>query len=330
MTAVGLITPTYSPDLERCALLCESVDRYVTSFSRHYLIVPDDELALFATFNGGRRIVMPLSEVLPSWLKPLPRFIERNRRRYWWSMRAKPVSGWHVQQFAKIATACLIPEVVSCLLDSDVVFFQPFDAAATGQNNRLPLFFRPREVTEETTLHAAWVRSTHRLLGLETPTFPADDFIGHIIFWNQSAVKAMIARIERVTGRDWIAALCQAHKISEYILYGCFVRNSPSLLREHILTAESPCLSYWESNPLDEAALERLLYSAVDNYVAFSAQSISGTPVPSIRAVLRRMPERNGAATDRLAPSRGLEKLFHTADPLSQSVNSEANTAKFA
>ncbi len=330
MTAVGLITPTYSLDLERCTLLCESVDRYVTSFSHHYLIVPDEELEMFAKFNGGRRLVMPLSEVLPAWLRPLPRFILRKRRRYWWSVRAKPVSGWHVQQFAKIAMACRVPEAVSCVLDSDVVFFRPFDASATDHNNRLPLFVRPREVTEDAPSHASWVRSTHRLLGLATPTFPADDFIGHIIFWNQRAVLAMIARIEQITGRDWIAALCHEHKISEYMLYGSFVSDNPGLLREHVLTVESPCLSYWETTPLDEAALERLLYSAVDDYVAFSAQSFSGTPVSSIRAVLRRMPARNGAAPDRFVPSRAAAKLVHTAEVLSQSPSSEANTAKFA
>ena len=34
--------------MNEIALLCESVDHHVTSFTRHYLIVPDDELPLFA------------------------------------------------------------------------------------------------------------------------------------------------------------------------------------------------------------------------------------------------------------------------------------------
>jgi hypothetical protein len=66
MNSVGLVTPTYGRDLERCALLCESVDRYVTSFTKHYLIVADEELPLFARFNGTRREVMPHSQLLPS------------------------------------------------------------------------------------------------------------------------------------------------------------------------------------------------------------------------------------------------------------------------
>src|SRR5271169_1306491 len=126
MNTVALITPTYSHDLERCTLLCESVDRHVGAFANHYLIVPDDELKLFAKFDKGRRHVLPLSQLLPSWLKALPRFIRRNNRQYWWALRGKPVNGWHIQQFAKIAAAHMVPETASCMLDSDVVFFRPF------------------------------------------------------------------------------------------------------------------------------------------------------------------------------------------------------------
>src|SRR4029077_16823877 len=48
MSALALLTPTYARDLEICRLLCESVDRHVKSFSRHYLLVPDRDVALFA------------------------------------------------------------------------------------------------------------------------------------------------------------------------------------------------------------------------------------------------------------------------------------------
>jgi Family of unknown function (DUF6492) len=288
-TAVGLVTPTYGPDLERCALLCESVDRYVTSFTRHYLIVPDEELPLFARFNSAHRQVLPLSQLLPSWLKPLPRFIRRKHRRYWWSLRAMPVSGWHVQQFVKILAASAFPEPRSCMLDSDVVFFRPFDAAAFAPPAPAPLFIRPREVAADAPLHAPWVRSSHRLLGLAEPAFPADDFIGHIIFWDRRSVRAMIERIEQVTGLDWIEALCRARDISEYMLYGHFVRNTASVMRDHRCTTRELCLSYWDAAALDDAALERMLRSDAGDKVAFSAASFSGTPVQSVRSVLGRL-----------------------------------------
>jgi len=311
MNAVALITPTYSHDLERCALLCESVDRHVGGFTKHYLIVPDHELAMFARFAKGRRQVLPLSQLMPSWLKPLPRFIRRHNRQYWWSTHGKPVNGWHVQQFAKIATALIVPETVSCVLDSDVVFFRPFDLSATALAHLTPLYIRPREVTTALNDHCDWVRSSHRLLGLERPSFPADDFIGHIICWNQQAVRAMTARIEEVTGREWIDALYRAHAISEYMLYGFFVCSDAELLRRHRCTTQSLCFSYWDREPLDEAALDAMLEAVPDHCVAFSSASFNGTSVHDVRAAVERLtnPQRawSGRTAPPIAPARAVE-----------------------
>src|SRR3954447_5280990 len=94
MNPVALLTPTYGRDLEICTLLCQSVDRHVTSFSKHYLLVPDSHLALFAPSASDRRDTIPAAACLPGWLRPLPRMIERKPREFWWSLRAKPVSGW--------------------------------------------------------------------------------------------------------------------------------------------------------------------------------------------------------------------------------------------
>ena len=103
--SVALLTPTYERDLPFCALLCESVDRHARSFSKHYLLVPDSDLALFSRFEGPQRAVLPASQFLPAWLRPLPAIIRRQRRQHWWSLRARPVSGWHIQQILKIAAA---------------------------------------------------------------------------------------------------------------------------------------------------------------------------------------------------------------------------------
>jgi hypothetical protein len=127
MNQVALLTPTYGRDLEICTLLCQSVDRHVTSFSKHYLLVPDCDLALFAPLASDRREIIPASAYLPGWLRPLPRMIQRKRRQFWWSLRAKPVSGWHVQQFLKIAAVTSLPHQRYCILDSDIVFFRDLD-----------------------------------------------------------------------------------------------------------------------------------------------------------------------------------------------------------
>src|ERR1700716_3468089 len=65
MNPVALLTPTYGRDLELCTLLCKSVDRLVSSFSKHYLLVPDCDVPLFSHFESERRSVVAASEFLP-------------------------------------------------------------------------------------------------------------------------------------------------------------------------------------------------------------------------------------------------------------------------
>jgi hypothetical protein len=286
---VALLTPTYGRDLELCALLCESVDRHVGSFSKHYLLVPDSDVSLFARLESERRSVLSASEFLPNWLRPLPRIIQRKRRQYWWSFRTKPVSGWHVQQLLKIAATISLPYQRYCILDSDIVFFRDFDLARFEAPNLIPLLHMPDEVTPAQVRHAPWVETSHQLLGLPAPSFPAADFIGHIMFWDQKTTRAMASRIEAVTGLDWIDALCRTREFSEYMLYGYFVRSERDFAGTHALTARTPCVSYWDQPKLDRGELNRLLRGANQDDVAFSVASFSGTPVHTIRAAIEEM-----------------------------------------
>ena len=166
MNSVALLTPTYGRDLELCTLLCESVDRHVIAFSKHYLLVPDCDLPLFAHLASERRIVIPASAYLPDWLRPLPRIIQRKRRQFWWSLRAKPVSGWHVQQFLKIAATISLPHQRYCILDSDVVFFRDFDLSRFEYPGPIPLLTMANAVVADQPRHSRWVETSHQLLGL--------------------------------------------------------------------------------------------------------------------------------------------------------------------
>ena len=286
MNPVALLTPTYGRDLGLCTLLCESVDRHVKSFSKHYLLVPDCDLPLFAHLASERRVVVPASAYLPGWLRPLPRVIQRKRRQFWWSLRAKPVSGWHVQQFLKIAAVISLPYQRYCILDSDVVFFRDFDLARHEYPNPTPLLSIANAVTADQPRHSRWLKTSHALLGLPTPSFPASDFIGHIIFWDQQTTRALTRRIEAVTGLSWIEALCRIRDFSEYLLYGYFVQNDPASATAHTVVSSTPCISYWERPTLSKDELNALLRSADRHDVAFSIASFSGTPVSTIRAAI--------------------------------------------
>ena len=305
MNAVALLTPTYGRDLELCTLLCESVDRHVIAFSKHYLLVPDCDLPLFAHLASERRIVIPASAYLPDWLRPLPRIIQRKRRQFWWSLRAKPVSGWHVQQFLKIAATISLPHQRYCILDSDVVFFRDFDLSRFEYPNPIPLLTMANAVIADQPRHSRWVETSHQLLGYPTPPLPASDFIGHIIFWDQQTTRALTSRIESVTGLDWIDALCKTREFSEYMLYGYLVQNDAALSAVHRTVPMTPCVSYWEQPTLSKGELNQLLQSANRHDVAFSIASFSGTPVETIRAAIAE----SDAILAPIAPSNELAGL---------------------
>ena len=298
--SVALLTPSYGKDIERFALLCDSIDRHVTGFERHYVLVRDSEVPLFSRFAGPRRIVLPSSHYLPSWLRLAPGVRLKHGRRVWWSLRAGLVHGWHIQQLLKCAAASRLPQERYCIIDSDNAFFRPFDVGAYAGGARTPLYVDRKAIASDAPLHAVWTRNCDRLLGNPQTSFPADDYIGQDIVWDKSTVRDMTRAIERATGMEWAQALCKTRAFSEYLLYGHFVRNSPAHLAGHELTGESIAVAYWDAAPLDAAAIRSLLDAAPGSKAALSVASFSGTPMSAIREAAG-LSQRDGAALARAA-----------------------------
>lgn len=278
ISTVAIVTPSHRKDIERCRLLCESIDRFVTGHQIHYVIVNDDDLSVFQNFNKNNRIVLPVSRFLPRWLRPLPPFFLRKGRLIWWSFRAGLVHGWHIQQLLKIEAALQLPQQRFCMVDSDNVFVRPFDIAAYAGDNQIPLHVDALAISAHAPLHAVWTRNCDRLLGQDSTTFPADDYIGNVIVLEKSAVRDMVAAIERVTQTSWVAALCKTRSFSEYLLYGHFVRHSQHA-KSHVVTADGPASAYWDQAPLTLAELKKMVALLPPSKVALCIESFSQTPV---------------------------------------------------
>jgi hypothetical protein len=283
---VALMTPTYRGDLERFELLCESIDRFVSGYERHYVIVNDDDMPFFARFENSRRTVLPSSRFLPPWLRALPPFVSRKGRRTWWSFRSGPLHGWHIQQLLKISGILQLPHQRFCIVDSDNVFFRPFDVAAYAGADTIPLYVDRQAIRAEAPLHAVWVRNSDRLLGGSATAFPADDYIGNALVWDKSTVRDMTATIEAVTGTPWAVALGKVRSFSEYILYGYFVSQSPTHRATHRFTTQSLATSHWDDDQLDEKALIAMVDKSSADVVALCIESFSSTPVSLIRKVV--------------------------------------------
>ncbi|HLZ02385.1 MAG TPA: DUF6492 family protein [Bradyrhizobium sp.] len=295
MHSVALLTPSHAKDLERFALLCESIDACLTGYTRHYVIVNDDDVPLFAKFCSEKRVVIPVSRYLPNWLWAVPASLLRSRRRIWLSLLSRPVHGWHVQQIAKIAGVLAVPEERVCIIDSDNVFFRKFDIGRYAGAEKSPLYVDRNAIRADAPFHSIWLRNCDALLGLSEPSFPADDFVGNVLVWDKATVRAMTKAIRSATGKSWELALCRKRPFSEYLLYGRFVATSPTHLAAHQIVERSLALAHWDESRLDQSSIEAMIHGASTEQVALCIQSYSGTSIRDIRGVLSAALEHEAA-----------------------------------
>ncbi|MEW6151602.1 MAG: DUF6492 family protein [Bradyrhizobium sp.] len=287
MHSVALLTASYAKDIERFSLLSESIDTWLSGFTRHYVLVNDEDVPLFAPFASDRRVIVPASRYLPKWLLALPPALQFGNRRIWLSLLSSPVHGWHIQQILKIAGVLNAPEQRVCILDSDNLFFREFDVRQYAGAEKTPLFVAPKAIGADHPLHGLWLRTVDQLLGIEQRSFPADDYVGNALVWDKDTVRAMVGAIKSATGLSWALALCRKKKFSEYLLYGNFVANSPDHLARHRVTEDSIAVSHWDDTPLDRPAIEAMMHAASPEQVALCIQSYSSTSVEDIRDVFR-------------------------------------------
>jgi hypothetical protein len=297
MHSVALLTASYAKDIERFSLLSESIDTWLTGYTRHYVLVNDEDVPLFARFASDKRVIIPASRYLPKWLWALPPSLQFGSRRVWLSLLSSPVHGWHIQQILKIAGVLNAPEQRVCILDSDNLFFREFDVGRYAGAEKTPLFVTRNGIDPDHPLHVLWLRTVDQLLGVKQRSFPADDYVGNALVWDKDAARAMADAIKAATGLSWALALCRKKKFSEYLLYGNFVANSPRHLAAHRVTEDSIAVSHWDDTRLDRAAIEALMGAASPEQVALCIQSYSSTSIDDIRDVFRLN------SRDRRAPS---------------------------
>ncbi len=288
---VSIITPSFSRDFEACRLLCETLDKYVTGFTDHYVVVTKSDLQLFAPLAGPHRHIVPEADVLPGRLYSLP--LRWKGRRYRWTPGVLPVYGWHVQQVLKFAMALKQPNARVMFIDSDNFFVRPFDLATFAGGETIPLQVDREAIAAGSTNHVAWLATAHRLLGMSAPALPADDFIGQMIVWDVETMRKILHRIETNAGEPWWKALIRARAFSEYMIYGAAVTSDPAFAALHEIVTDHPCRSYWEGPAMGETELRHFAAGLRPDQSALGVQSFTGTSIDLLRAIA--LPDRVAA-----------------------------------
>ncbi|QMV27539.1 hypothetical protein GRI33_11160 [Brucella sp. BO3] len=282
----AIVTASWDQDFERCKLLCETVDKYTTGFTKHYILVESKDVALFRQLESSRRIIIDERDLLPSWLHAFWDPTHLWRRRIWLSLKTKPLRGWHVQQLRRIALAGIVEEDAFFYTDSDVVFLRPFDCNRLWQKDRLRLFIRPGEIaTSKIPDHEIWAANTGKLLGVTGTENAENDYIGTLIAWRRDSILGMCAHIEQQAGVHWVKALGDMRRFSECILYGRYVDD---ILKGagHFHDTGDLCRVYWFSPPPTEDEFRAFIAGLEPHQVAIGMQSFIGLSVHDIRRVI--------------------------------------------
>lgn len=284
-----IITPSYAPDFERCQLLCWSLDRFVTSWTNHYIIVDQRDLQLFRKLEGANRKIFTKESILPWWLKQIPFFKKKN---LWFSLKCPPVRGWLIQQIIKLAIAQYVNNDVLVFVDSDVVFVRPFNLQNFIREGKVRLYrepdviYKPDIAEAKTTMYTKWLQDTDRwyqtaisLLNLSNINYPAPDYEGQIITWKRDNVLQLYQHIKKISGKEWIEAICVASNLAEYLLYGIFVERVLKEQSGHYYDEKKISHDYWANAAMSDEQLHNFFTSIEPEHVAVMISAKAGMSI---------------------------------------------------
>ncbi|MGL4489049.1 MAG: DUF6492 family protein [Rhizobiaceae bacterium] len=285
--SVAIVTASYAPDFERCRLLCESIDRHVTGYTCHYLLVEAADVALFKALESPKRKVIDERELLPSWLKAYPDPMSLGRRRIWLSLKTPPLRGWHTQQLRRIAIAKHRAEDAFFYCDSDTAFVRNFDLSSVWMNDTLRLFRRDHALTKfkGSDDQMVWAHNAADVLGIESANIPDHDYIGTLIAWRRDTMLAMCDHIEKRSGKHWVAAVASPRRFSECMIYGQYADVVCAGAGHRIDRAEL-CQMFWlePMPPRDEFI--HTVRTMEAHKVAIGIQSFLGANIGDIKELI--------------------------------------------
>lgn len=219
MKTTALITPSWLPDIERCAQLIESADRHTSDFTNHYVLIDSMDEATFRNRLGSDCEIVIKEDLLPTWLHQL-----KWNRKWWWSLRALPVRGWILQQITKIGITQHLGEDAFCFADSDTRFVRPFSAGDLWQGDDL-CFFRDsrKEHFYQDRRYRNWYGFAAKQFGLGDEQKLDGSYIAQLTAMRRDTVASMLQRIEEKNGKSWQEVLIRCLDFSEFVLYGVYV-----------------------------------------------------------------------------------------------------------
>ncbi len=271
----AVVTPSYTPDFERCKLLARSVQKFVQP-ATHYIIVTQKDFPLFKQLQGPTTEILVVESLIPRWLFKMPLF-----KNGWLSLKTPPVRNWILQQIVKLSAGFQIQKDVLIYVDSDVSFIRPFDLQTLVRGEQVRLFRAEQDGPIDD-----WDRASAKLLGLPPQKFA--NYLQGIMTWRHDNVVKLFQHLEAVSGQGAIETLCRSWHLSEYQLYGTFVDHFLQDQSGHFWDAGGLCKEYWDPANLSDTELEHFLSNTEPNHVAVMISAKAGISPNRYQALLEK------------------------------------------
>lgn len=286
----AIITASYAPDFERCAILCETMDRHATGYDCHYLLVDEPDVPLFKRLEGPKRRILTDSQLLPWWLRRMPAAISPKRRRVWVSPLTAPLHGWHTQQIMRIAVAHHIDADGLLYCDSDTAFVRHFDAGDIWNGGDMRLYRDEDGVSVAESDHASWAEHAARSLQLPAGKPNPHNYVCSFVTWKRQTVLDMCAHIEKVRRRPWVSVVGSTRKFSECMLYGAYV-DSVLGGAGHFHDAETYCPMQWCDPAPTRSQIDQMIDDLSARQVAIGIQSFIPLAATDFRTAVTGLKE---------------------------------------
>lgn len=299
--SISILTNSFAPDYERFVRLHKSVCQYTDPDVIHYVIVPAKDYTKFQAIDSDRLQVWREQDVLPSYIKPTDRLASLMRRVSVIPSTFRcsavnlrrpipPLRGWVLQQILKLAAVRGMKTDAVLVIDSDVELVRKVKREVFFRGETIRLYDAPGIIDRTQKRHTQWVVTAHQLLGLPTPDevqFP--DNIAGVVSWDPNIVRECLARVEDVTGKGWATSFGSKLHISEFILYGTYVRHFGTELQRAYMAPTTLCHSHWDPEAMNFESIQEFVERFGKDDLAVHVQSNSQTSIQIVDRIVSEL-----------------------------------------
>lgn len=209
----------------------------------HVAIVDTESVTQFRSIPHKKNLTLVSSaEILGSAMDRRRQCFGISRRDYRYWITGKGVHGWMAQQLMKLAAARVVTTDAMICLDSDTFFVDRVTADDfTTIDGRVHLYETSDDLDVEM---AEWYAHSLRFLGVKEVGVTLRRFTHSPVPMHTLVVREMLQHIEKTHGMNWMDAMVNADRITEYTTYGTYARHIDNCRRT---AAVPPALTlyYW-------------------------------------------------------------------------------------